>query len=383
MLKLRKSIIKEIQEVVQIEELHRFIQNAIELEHATIPIYLTGLFSIQHGTNAAARDIVRSVVVEEMLHMSIASNLLIAVGGSPAINHPDFVPTFPGPLPMNVGEDRGLVASLAPLTKQHIHDVFMAIEEPEHPLDIPVKLINPQAPDSAGDLKEAAQLDSASTEKVIEQPESNQDFSTIGEFYNEIFLKLEALNNEGNIFTGDPKNQLVNTQWFPKNELFAITNIDQAQRAINIIVDQGEGTSTSPMDAEDDPAHYYRFGQILYGKKLVLDDTATSGWAYAGDPVELDANNILNLKQNAKATDYEEGSLARRYADQTNFTYSSLLNALHDTFNGSPERIDAAMGLMYELRLQAQKMVTIKLPPNAQGIEEVAAPPFQLVTVNV
>jgi len=368
MLKLNKSIIEGIRNAAKIEELHCFIQNAIELEHATIPVYLAGLFSIKHGTNTDARNIVLSVVVEEMLHMSIASNLLNAVGGSPAINQPDFVPTFPGPLPMNVGEDRGLVATLAPLTKQHIHDVFMAIEEPEHPLDIPVKqvdLVNTPAHDST------------------EQPASNQDFSTIGEFYNEILLKLKALNKEQNIFTGDPKNQLVNTQWFPENELFAITNIERAEEAIDIIVDQGEGTTTSPFDTEGQPAHYYRFGEIFYGKRLIKDDTAKHGWAYAGDPVELDASNILNLKPNPKASDYPPGSVARRYADQTNFTYSSLLNALHDTFNGNPANIDDAMGLMYELRLQVQKMVTINLGPNEHGIEEVAAPPFQFVTKNV
>jgi len=310
-----------------------------------------------------------------MLHMSIASNLLNAVGGSPAINQPNFVPTFPGPLPMNVGEDRGLVATLAPLTKQHIHDVFMAIEEPEHPLDIPVK--------QAASPEKTELLDTSSPVGAVTQPESNQDFSTIGEFYNEIFLKLETLNKAQNIFTGDPKNQLVNTQWFPKNKLFAITNIEQAEKAIDIIVDQGEGTSTSPLDTEGQPAHYYRFGEILNGKKLVIDSDAPNGWAYAGDPVELDASNILNLKPNPKASDYPKGSVARRYADQTNFTYSSLLNALHDTFNGNPASIDDAMGLMYELRLQVQKMVTINLGPNEHGIEEVAAPPFQFVTKNV
>ncbi|MCY7297256.1 ferritin-like domain-containing protein [Alteromonas sp. a30] len=375
MLKLRKSIIEGIRNVAQIEELHGFIQNAIELEHATIPVYLTGLFSIKHGTNIDARNIVLSVVVEEMLHMSIASNLLNAVGGKPAINQPNFVPTFPGPLPMDVGEDRNLVATLAPLTKKQIHDVFMAIEEPEHPLAIPVKLFSSP--------EQAALLDNDSSTNSEMLSNSTQEFSTIGQFYHEIFLKLEALNKEQNIFTGDPKKQLVNTQWFPQDELFAITNIEQAKRAIDIIVDQGEGTSISPVDAQNKPAHYYRFGEILYGKRLVVDKSAKEGWAYAGEPVELDASNILNLKQNAKATDYPEGSVARRYADQTNFTYSSLLNALHETFNGNPANIDAAMGLMYELRLQVQKMVTINLGPNEQGIDEVAAPPFQFVTVNV
>jgi hypothetical protein len=39
------------------------------------------------------------VVIEEMLHMTIAANVLNAVGGHPAIDRPDFVPNYPEDLP--------------------------------------------------------------------------------------------------------------------------------------------------------------------------------------------------------------------------------------------------------------------------------------------
>ncbi|MCV6588012.1 MAG: ferritin-like protein [Marinobacterium sp.] len=350
MLQLKREIIESIRGITDVEDLHTHLQNAIELEHATIPVYLTGLFSIKQGQNTEARNIVLSVVIEEMLHMSIACNVLNAIGGHPAINKPDFVPSFPGPLPMDVGADRGLFASLEPLTRDQIKNVFMAIEEPETPLDIPVK---------------SALL--TTTEPA---------YSTIGEFYTAIIDKIAELGD--GIFTGDPSLQLVNTRWFPENELWPVTDVASAQKALQLIIDQGEGSSTSPIDCENAPAHYYRFAEIYHGKRLVPDEAEEVGWSFSGDPVPLDDYQIYPLKCNAKAEDYPQGSTARRYADQTNYTYSSLLNNLHETFNGSPEKIDEAMGLMYELRLSVQKMVTLKLDNG-----EHAAPPFQYVRTNV
>lgn len=86
------------------------LQNAVKLEHATIPLYLYGLYSLAQGKNAAIAEIIESVVVEEMLHMTLASNVLNAVGGSPQIDHPGFIPPYPGPLPGGVESD--LIVSL-------------------------------------------------------------------------------------------------------------------------------------------------------------------------------------------------------------------------------------------------------------------------------
>lgn len=349
MLNIQKNIVTEIKAITDVKQLHKFLQNAVELEHATIPVYLTGLFSIRQATNAEARKIILSVVIEEMLHMSIACNVLNAIGGAPVINKPDFVPSFPGPLPMGVGSDRGLVATLAPLTKSQIHDVYMAIEEPEDPLEFPVaNLMHAEA----------------------------DEYATIGEFYQAIIDKIQEL-GEG-IFTGEQCRQLVNTKWFAEDELWAVTDVDSACKALTLIVEQGEGTAKSPLDPEKNLAHYYRFAELYHGKKLVKDPSADDGWSYSGADIPLDESSIYNLKANAKAADYPQGSVARRYADQTNYTYSSLLNNLHQTFNGEPSKLDQAMGLMYELRLSVQKMVTIDL-----GNGQCAAPPFEYVTTNL
>ena len=46
------------------------LQQAVELEHSTIPLYLYSLYSLDRNSNREISDILQSVVVEEMLHMT-------------------------------------------------------------------------------------------------------------------------------------------------------------------------------------------------------------------------------------------------------------------------------------------------------------------------
>ena len=55
----------------------------MELEHATIPPYLTALYSIHPTPTPTPPHILRVVAVEEMLHLTLVANVLNAVGGSP------------------------------------------------------------------------------------------------------------------------------------------------------------------------------------------------------------------------------------------------------------------------------------------------------------
>ena len=346
MLKIRPQIIDEIIAASTATDLHKHLQAAIELEHATIPPYLTALYSIKMGYNREAFEIIRSVVTEEMLHMVIAANVLNAIGGEPQVNHPRFIPTYPGSLPMNVGD--GLVVNLASLSKEVLKNTFMAIEEPEDPINFPVLMAT----------------------KIEEE------YRTIGLFYQAIIDKLKELGPS--CFTGDRSRQVINEQWFPLTELFPVTNLDEAVAALTLIVKQGEGTSQSPLDPEGKLAHYYRFAEIFYGKHLVKDDTVPEGYSYSGKPIPLETEGLWDLVQNSQAENYQEGTAARRMADQFNFSYTNLLNGLHKTFNGDPDYLNTVMGLMYELKLQAQKMMEITDPISGKQV----APAFQYATVN-
>ena len=103
------------------------LQDAIELEHSTIPLYLYALSSLDPRKNASIAQILQSVVIEEMLHMALAANVVNALGGSPQIDKPDFVPCYPGPLPGGVESD--LTVHLAPFSMLQL-ETFLNIETP-------------------------------------------------------------------------------------------------------------------------------------------------------------------------------------------------------------------------------------------------------------
>lgn len=330
MLTIEKRFVEGVRAARQASDLYDFVQAAIELEHATIPAYLCAYFTLKPGTNQTVGEIIRSVVIEEMLHISIASNIMIAIGGSPVINKPGFIPKYPGPLPMNIGE--GLIVGLEKCSRELVRNVFMAIESPLNPL------------------------------KPTQAEMALAEFHTIGEFYAALDEKLQELGPSA--FKGHFSVELVDNSWFPANELFRIESPEDASRAIDLIVQQGEGTECSIQDPESAAAHYYRFQQIVEGRRIVLQ--SNGGFSFTGAAVILDDANVWNMRPNPYPDDLPHNSLARRLSVEFAYAYTSLLNALHQTFNGEPKAIAGAMGLMYQLRLLAQKVLATP-EPDADG----------------
>jgi hypothetical protein len=99
---------------------------AVELELATLPPYLCRYRSCK-DPNDPVPHFINRVILQEMLHMGLAANMLVAIGGTPSIN--TRVPTYPGPLPAGVQPD--LVVTLNGLTPSYVNDVYMEIEFPE------------------------------------------------------------------------------------------------------------------------------------------------------------------------------------------------------------------------------------------------------------
>ena len=60
------------------------LQTAIEIEHSTIPLYLSALFGLKlEPQYAGPRKVLVSILHEEMVHLAVACNLKIAFGGTP------------------------------------------------------------------------------------------------------------------------------------------------------------------------------------------------------------------------------------------------------------------------------------------------------------
>src|SRR4249919_2552572 len=78
-----------------LDGLREHLQWAIELEHATIPPYFCALYSLDPERNPDAVEVVTGVFMEEMLHMTLAANLLNAAGGRPVLDAPRMMPGYP------------------------------------------------------------------------------------------------------------------------------------------------------------------------------------------------------------------------------------------------------------------------------------------------
>jgi hypothetical protein len=296
-----------------------------------------------HPTEIAGR--IRTVVLEEMAHLTFAANILNAIGGAPCIDKPGFIPKYPGPLPGTV-EDR-LRVPLEPFSIDNTKTVFMEIEYPEDPLAIRKGLT------ADGQL-------------------------TIGMFYHRVLTSIQALESGQpsgkTIFTGDPAYQIA--QELPPLNTFPVYTLGDAENAINVIVCQGEGSPHSPF-ANGELAHYYRFGEIVRHRALVPDDKVQPPWSYTGDPVPFDDSKVALLIANPKTADYPAGSAARYGCETFNYTYTSLLKVLHEAFNGNPSRVDAAIGMMLSLKEQALTLAAID-----SGVGRKAGPSFEYQPTN-
>ena len=111
------------------EELFHYLRAALQLEHATIPPYLTALYSIRPGTNSDAYHVIRVVVVEEMLHLTLAANIFNAIGGTPDLTGADFMPVYPAFLPDG---EQDFEVALRRFSPEAV-DTFLKIERPAEP----------------------------------------------------------------------------------------------------------------------------------------------------------------------------------------------------------------------------------------------------------
>lgn len=212
------------------EDLVLHLRWAISLELSTIPPYLCSLYSITDNTTDAYR-LVRSVAVEEMLHMMLAANLANSIGGSAEIT-PDLVPKYPGFMPHHAAG--GPFIQLQALSAPLLSTVFMAIEQPES---------SPRAP-AEGD-----------------------HFQTIGQFYKAIedgFERCVDRYGEAGLFGEDTGFQRSDTYFGSgAGRLFEVHDLRSAKRAVQEITQQGEGAThpRPPLPGEEPFGGYDHYGR--------------------------------------------------------------------------------------------------------------------------
>jgi len=328
---------RTIVELLQVEDsardldwLQESLQNAVELELATLPVYLSGLWSIKAGSGEVY-DLVDSVIMEEMLHLGFACNMLKAIGGSPQMQ----VPTYPGPLPGGVRPD--LTVYLAGLSQESV-GMYMQIETPEDPVAF------------AADT-----------------------FPTIGAFYDAILAAFQGLTpplstagqQAHGLSVPNPGGAGPNLS----EPLTVLQTLADVEQAIATIKDQGEGTSTSP-DAPEfggELAHYYRFGEIYEGRRLIQVD---GQWKYAGDPVPFpECYPVAQVPLGG----YPDMGLVQEFDTQ----FSALVADLEQAWAGagSSTKLNSAIGVMFGLSGLAEPIVQTPLPRGGGNY----GPDFRLV----
>ena len=335
------------------EKLLAWLQTAIELELSTIPPYLVALLSIQLPSNRDSAELIRSVMIEEMLHLALVANVLNAVGGEPRLDK-DAIPRYPLMMKFEgkVFENRQFWINLAPFSEDVIK-IFMKIEEPQEP------------PSSVGFAK------------------INVPAFTIGEFYAQIVSLLEEMDEEspGEVFVGKPELQIKKDYyWSGGGQLVTVQDLATAKEALDLVIKQGEGAWTSgpgrvATDFDDNfqMGHYYRFSEIFYHQKYKPSDDPTK--RPSGAEIVVDYTKVYPLKSNPRSADYKHTRELRNLNDQFNRRYSDMLRQLQEAMNGSPKTLyTAIMDSMHHLTPIAHQMMKIKILP---GEETTGCPTFE------
>ncbi len=339
------------------EELHEYLRAAMQLEHATIPPYLTALYSLHPGTNSDAFHVIRVVVVEEMLHLTLAANILNAVGGEPDLTVPGFVPRYPVYLPDG---ETDFMVGLEPFSPSAV-DSFLLIERPA------------QSPSEEERVVRRA-LRGPKIPAV--HPEGNEElhFYSIGEFYAEIGRGLQHLHDRGeDLFTGDPSRQVTPDLYYSGGgEVIPVKDLDSALAAVRLISEQGEGLAGGIYDEEAELSHYYRFQQLTLGRYYQPGDAPGEP---SGPGLDVDWDAVLPTLANASVADYPEGSELRAAAVDFNAGYARFLRELTEAFTGRPELLVPAVGGMFAIRDQITRLMRNPIP-GRPGVT--AAPTFEM-----
>ena len=341
-------------------KVHEKLQKAVELELATIPPYLTAVFSMHKDKNKTSADIIRSVFMEEMLHLTLAANVLSAIKGHVKLGEKN-IPSYPLNLEFDgIGfKDRDFDVDLARFCESTIY-TFTQIELPNWPEDTKLRTAIPE----------------------MEIPGY-----TIGEFYDGIKKDLKDLcdiHTEEKVFTGDIKNQISEDYyWSGGGKPIIVRNLKTAYEAIDEIKEQGEGADGRRDDGDalyfgqqKEIAHYFRFNEIYHKRYYKKTDPLKTD--PSGEPLEIDYTAVYPIKSNCLSTDFENDLDLSSLNHEFNKKYSLMLYQLEEGFNGNPKVFyTAIMNGMHELSPIANKMVQMPIQNDPNKLN--GSPSFEWV----
>ena len=352
------------------EALIYMLCEAAELEHGIMCQYLFAAFSLKqredegltNGELTAVnrwRKAISHVATEEMLHLALVHNLLSAIGAAPHFGRPNLpAPAHHYPAGVNL--------TLVPFGEQALQH-FIFLERPEGMeyegaagVDVPIH--------------EAVPL--LAERDIVPQP---QDFATVGHLYRSIeqgFAHLAERFGEGNLFVGPPRAQATPDS-FHWPELVAVTDLASAQKAIDTILEQGEGAR-----GHWEQAHFGQFVRILDEYREMV--AASPDF----DPVRSVMFATVRRCEHDDTVPQIGDRVTSRCGDLFNVSYEILLQMM-ERFFAHTEETDAQLGTLADVTVTLMVRVlkplgnlitTLPVGPDHPGMN--AGPSFELFYEN-
>ena len=340
---------------------------AAELEHLVMLQYLYAAFSLKQSIDEGLtpeslaavqrwRATLLEIGAQEMLHLALVQNLLTAVGAAPRFARPNF-PMRSSAFPV------GVRIELLPFGEAALRH-FAFLERPDG-MDV-------EDAEGFEAIAEATALPRDERDEIVPHL---QEFDTIGQLYRSIeagIVNLDERLGPSRLFIGPPSAQATE-EHFRWPELVAVTDVASARRAIDTIVEQGEGARGEWRDAH--------FGRLLG----VLDDFLEFKRA---DPAFEPARPVVLANVRPQSTGVVAALVTdpgtTRCMDLLNVAYEVLLQLLSRYFahtDESPEQLevlaDVSVGLMYMVVKPLGTVVTtLPINPDLPGVT--AGPGFEL-----
>ena len=347
------------------KELTYLLSQAAELEHGLMCEYLYAAFSLKSTAGPGLRadqlaaverwrGMIFGIAAEEMLHWAMVQNLLAAVGSAPYVSRPHMPHQARGyPPGVQVRLLRFGEAAL-----QH----FVYLERPE----------GMEGADAAGFQPAGPPPAPMRPEEIIPR---GQDFATVGHLYRSIERGLAHLADklgQDRLFIG-PAFQQADETAFGWPDLRPITDLAGAGRAIERIVEQGEGARGDWADA-----HYGRFLAVLDDYRAMRKEDPAFEPAH---PVAAAAvRAVEGIEPDVYITDPATGACS----DLFNAVYELLLQMIaryfafgHETPEQRQVLASTAVGLMFGA-IKPLGLLLARLPVGLDHPGVTAGASFQL-----
>lgn len=329
-------------------EIIYLLTDASEIEHSLCCIYLFAAFSLKRSVDEGVtweqllriQDWAQTTLLiarEEMEHLGLASNLLTAIGGSPSfrrMNFPQPARYFPFDL------------TLEPFSEATVKR-FVCFERPMH--------IRPEDTFCFEGANVRVKPNAEGRLTPHDVP-----YNTIGELYmilREAFINYPGPDSE--LFIGPPDAQVggeelgLNLNRVGESGggydifLFPVVDRESAVKAIDTIIEQGEGTHS-----DDKESHYYRFLDVLNDLQMMK----------AKDPKfeparKVMPNPLLDQPRDTTGGNIVTNPTTRRVLDLFNDSYALMLQILIRFYAHTDESQEELNGLRYAAFFPMMTMV--------------------------